>query len=229
MRGAIALGLTFVLIDAASAAPVPKRDEAKEQEQAVGAVLKLGGHVHYDYQLVKTGRNGRIAVDPKAEPQKPSAFHRVVYVSLRETKVIDDDLRVLNLLPKLVGVDLTKTSITGAGLEHLKGLKELQSLHLWNTTVDDDGLEHIKGLTKMGSLILDGTKVTDVGLIHLKDMTELEEWLGLSGTKVTDAGLVHLEKFTKLRSLTLGNTPVTAQGVKVLRASLSKTEISFGR
>lgn len=229
MRGAIALGLTFVLTGAAVAAPVPKRDEVKEQEQAVEAILKLGGSVMYDYQRVKTGRNGRLAFDPKAEPENPRAFHRVVHVSLRETKVTDDDLRVLNLLPKLVGLDLTKTSITGAGLKHLEGLKELQVLHLWNTGVDDAGLEHIKGLTKMANLVLDGTKITDAGLVHLKDMTDLEEWLGLSGTRITDAGLVHLEKFTKLRSLTLDKTQVTAPGVKVLRAALPKTEISSGR
>jgi hypothetical protein len=228
MRGAIALGLTFALVDGAAAAPVPKRDEPKEQQQAVEVILKLGGSVMYDYQRVKTGRNGRLSFDPKAEPENPSAFHRVVHVSLRETKVTDDDLRVLNLLPKLAGLDLSKTSITGAGLKHLKGLKELESLSLWNTRVDDDSLEHIKGLIKMGSLVLDGTRVTDTGLIHLKDMTDLEEWLGLSGTKVTDAGLVHLEKFTKLRSLTLSKTQVTAAGVKVLRAALSKTDISFG-
>jgi hypothetical protein len=46
MRGAIALGLTFALVGAAAAAPVPKRDEPKEQEQAVEAILKFGGHVH---------------------------------------------------------------------------------------------------------------------------------------------------------------------------------------
>ena len=82
MRGLIAVGLASSLIAAAAAAPVTPRDERKEQQQAVEAILGLGGEVRYDYQVVKTGRPGTIAFDLEAKPKDLGAFHRVVSVSL---------------------------------------------------------------------------------------------------------------------------------------------------
>ncbi len=225
MRFAITIGLTAVLVGATVAAPIPKLDERKDQRDAVELVQKLGGEVYYDYQ--RPNPNKPNAFDPQAKPKDPAAFHRVVCVGLRDTKVTDDDLKVLAKLPQLENLDLTNTRVTGAGLEHIKDLKNLRVLALWKTQVDDAGLAHIKGLTKMWMLTLDDTRVTDAGLVHLKGMTGLEEWLGLTDTAVTDAGLKHLEGFTKLRSLNLIRTQVTAAGAQNLQAALPKTLISL--
>jgi hypothetical protein len=220
------VGLVVVLAAISVAAPIPKRDERKDQQIAVEAIRKLGGEVSYDYQRPNPDTPNVFDLD--AKPKDPGAFHRVVRVSLRNTEATDDDIQILALLPQLENLDLTNTRVTGAGLAHLKGLKNLRVLGLWNTRVDDAGLEHIKGLTKMWQLILDGTKVTDSGLVHLKGMTGLEEWLGLTETGVTDVGLKHLEGFTKLRSLNLRRTQATEAGVRKLRETLPKTDISFG-
>jgi hypothetical protein len=208
------------------AAPAPPRDERKEQERAIEMILKRGGKLSYDYQRPDATRPN--VFEPEAKPKDASAFHRVVAVTLRATKVTDDDLKLLALLPNLENLDLSETQTSSAGLAHLKGLKNLRVLCLWKTPVDDDGLEHLKDLTKMWLLILDETRITDAGLIHLKKMTELENWLGLAGTGVTDEGLVHLEGLVKLKSLNLRNTRVTEGGFKVLRTALAKTDISFG-
>jgi hypothetical protein len=198
--------------------------ERQAQQQAVEAILKLGGDVRFDYQ--RPDPNKPNVFDQQAKPMDPKGFHRVILVSLRESKVTDDDLKILAKLPYLENLDLTNTRVSSAGLAHLKGLKNLRVLSLWRTKVDDKGLEHIKGLTKMWQLVLDETKVTDAGLVHLKGMTDLEEWLGLVGTQVTDEGLKHLEGLTKLRSLNLRHTRVTEAGVKKLQEALPNTRIS---
>jgi hypothetical protein len=181
MRAVITVGLTAVLGAAVMAAPAPRSDERKGQQKAVEAVQRLGGQVMYDYQRPNPARPN--VFDPKARPRDPKVFHRVVRVSLGDTRARDEDLKVLVNFPHLENLDLTGTRITGAGLAHLRGLKNLRVLSLWKTQVDDAGLKHIKGLTRMWLLILDQTKVTDAGLAHLKGMTGLQEWLGLTDTQ----------------------------------------------
>ena len=226
MRCLVALGFLSV-VGSMVAAPIPPRDERKEQQQAVERILKIGGNVSYDYQRPNPDKPN--VFEPDAKPKNPAAFHRVVHVDLRGTKVTDEDLKVLALLPCLENLDLTDTRISGAGLAPLEGLTNLRVLGLWKTSVDDAGLEHIKGLTKLWLLILDETRVTDAGLVHLKNMTELTPWLGLTGTQVTDDGLKCLEGFKKLKSLNLRNTQVTEAGAKRLRVALPNTDISFGK
>lgn len=223
MKFVLMFSALCVFAAAVRAVPVPVRDERKEQQEAIDAIKRLGGKVLYDYQRLKLNH-----FNLAAKPKDPKAFHRVVSVSLRNTKTTDNDLKQLAKLPRLEMLDLTNTRITGAGLAHLKGLNNLRVLSLWKTRVDDSGLDNLKGLTKMRQLVLDETKVTDGGLVHLKGMTELEEWLGLTDTKVTDQGLQALTGFKKLKSLNLRRTLVTEDGVNQLRRALPKTDISFG-
>lgn len=224
--------------------------EREEQEAAIKHVVALGGKVWFDYhrpdpKVFKT-------FDPAAQPRDPAAFHRVVFVDLRETMTEDHDLIALGPLSALEILDLTTTQVSDAGLRHLKGLRNLASLNLsktpvtgagmrhlkemsslralflWETKVDDEGLKELKQLTKMRELTLDGTKVSDAGLESLAGMTEMEEWLGLVGTNVTDAGLVHLTGMTRLKSLNLRQTGTTPEGIRRLRLALPKTDISSG-
>jgi hypothetical protein len=226
VRGLAVSLLTLALPNAGLAAPALRPTERMEQEAAVAAIERLGGKVMYDYQRPDPAKSKQY--DPKARPKDPDGFHRVVFVSLRDTMALDDDLKVVAKLPALENLDLTNTQVTGAGLAHLRGLRNLQHLGLWNTKVDDAGLEHLARLTKLQSLVLDGTRVTDAGLEHLAGLTHLEEWLGLTETGVTDAGLKHLERLTKLRNLNLRKTGVTRAGAAKLRKSLQGADISVG-
>lgn len=225
MTQATPFGLILLLVGTSLGVAQP-RDERKEQDEALDTIRRAGGKVYYDYQRLKGNKPN--LYDPKAKPKDPNGFHRVVLVDLRDTKVTDDDLKLLDKLPCLENLDLTNTRITGAGLVHLRGLKNLRVLGLWKTQVDDAGLEHLKGLTKLWSLVLDETKVTDAGLAHLKGLTGLEEWLGLTDTMISDDGVKYLTALTKLRHLNLRRTQVTATGVATLRGVLLNTEISFG-
>jgi hypothetical protein len=203
--------------------PSPGRRKREERE-AVAAILKLGGAVMYEYQRPNPAKPN--VFDPEARPRDPKAFHRVVSVSLRDTRVTDDDLKLLQKLTAVENLDLTNTRVTGSGLAHLRGLKNLAVLSLWKTRVDDVGLAHLEGLTRLWQLVLDDTTVTDAGLAHLAGLTNLEEWLGLAGTKITDAGLKHLTKLTRLQSLNVRLTAVTENGARTLKKALPDTQIS---
>src|SRR5881409_1997526 len=107
MRGLIAFGLALAVTAWAAAAPVPKADERKQQQEAVEAIRRLGGEVFFDYQRPNPDKPN--VFDPEAKPKDPDGFHWVVMVSLRDTKVTDGDLAHLKKLPYLENLDLTNT------------------------------------------------------------------------------------------------------------------------
>lgn len=227
MKKLVILGLFSPLLSAVVAAPAPVpsgRGERRAQEAAAALVVRLGGTVFYGYQQMKSVKPN--AFDPKAKPKDPKAFHRVVCVGLRGSKVADKDLGVIARLPGLVILDVSRTGVTNGGLAYLKGVKSLRVLSSNGTRVDDAGLEHIEGLTRMWLLLLDDTKVSNAGLVHLGGFTGMEEWLGSSGTRVTDGSIEHLQGFTTVRHLDLSLTKVTAQGRKDLRGAVPNTHIS---
>jgi hypothetical protein len=201
--------LLFVLLGIQNGwIPLPRRPPAvvqltAEQEQFAAKVEALGGTVVFD-------------ADADGQP--------AAEVSLRATKVTDDDLAFLEDMPHLKRLWLDDTKISDAGMPHLAKLVSLEFLILNGTAITDRGLEHLKGLSQLTTLSLDGTKVTNDGLAHLKDMTGLR-LLALEGTKVTDAGLEHLKGFSGLAVLELAGSQVTDKGVEALRKALPEAGI----
>src|SRR5260370_26469594 len=105
MRCMMAGGLIFSLLAAVVAARVPlPRDEPKEQQEAIEAILRLGGEVMFDFQ--RPNPNKPNVFDPMAKPKNGRRFHRVVRVSLRDSKATDDDIKILAHLPFLENLDL---------------------------------------------------------------------------------------------------------------------------
>lgn len=196
----------------------------RDQEKAVEVVERLGGRVFYEYQ----GGSEPNSFNPDARPPDPDKLYWVVFIDLKETRIKDDDLKILRKFPHLVNLDLEKTNITGTGLEYLSDLQDLACLNLAGTNVDDAALKHLNKHKKLWMLLLDQTKITDDGLKHLSQLTNLEEWLGLTGTEITDDGLKHLHKLTKLRHLNLRLTAVTDKAAKELKKKLTKADISQG-
>ncbi len=219
--------VAFSLIGFAFAAPVPERDERKDQEEALVSIRRLGGQIYYDYQRLTDKRRMNV-FDPMAKPKDSKAFHPIISLSLRDANLTDKDLKFLRLLPHLEILDLTNTPITGAGMVHVKPLSKLRVLAMRKTQVDDQGLAQIKDLDKMWQLILDETKVIDEGLKYLAKMNGLEDWLGLCNDQITDEGLKSLTHLHKLRTLNLRGTKVTKEGAKALQKSLPMTDISRG-
>ena len=150
-------------------AQAPAVQETITEEQAIAAIKKLGGSVHFN--------------DNNA----------VVGVNLGGTKVTDAGLKELAGLTQLQTLGLWSTQVTDAGLKELAGLTQMQGLYLIQTQVTDAGLKELARLTQLRSLDLRDTQVTDAGLKELAGLTELNT-LDLTGAKVTDAGVQELKK-----------------------------------
>jgi len=214
-------------------------EQARQQKEAVAAIQKLGGFVKYDFQkdLNNVVNKPGGVFDPNAKLNAPDKlrdklgddfFQFVVFVSLRNTATMDDDLKQLKKLEFVETIDLTDTKITGAGLAHLSRLRFISALCVHKTSVDDKGLEHLKDLARMRQLILSETKITDAGLQHLRGMINMDEWLGLTDTQITDKGIDELKRFSKLLNLNLRRTKVTAAGARELKEAMPLADISYG-
>ena len=148
------------------------RDQDDALDKATQAVEKLGGKV-------KTQKfDGKTWVD----------------VSLRKTKVTDDQLTVLKdfLGNYNLTVDLTDTGVTDAGLKHLVKLPELGNLRLDGTQVTDAGMETV--LNFFGNLTYLGLGRTKVTQKSYPQLFERFPGLFIHKDKVAQAGKYHVEE-----------------------------------
>jgi hypothetical protein len=145
---------------------------ARQQREAVEAIVTVGGKIWYDYQ--KYGDGGFWSRGDSTTPiwlrtllgEDFFADVVVVYCELREFS--DNDLKRLRGIPKLGFLYLEDAKITDAGLVHLAPLTKLELLQLDGTQITDTGLEHLEGLTNLAHLSLDGTRVSDRGVEKLR-------------------------------------------------------------
>jgi len=182
--------------------------EARQQQAAVAAILKLGGRVSYDYQFDAAG-----SFLSSGAPPGPEWLHALLGDDFFRSVYQIDFLSLLR-----------DSTLTDANLERLKGLSQLKELFLSSTHVTDAGLEHLKGLTNLEVLALGSTRVTDAGLQYLTQLTKLEA-LDLNCTQVSDAGLERLKGLTRLKELSLQATKVTPAGVAELQKALPNCHI----
>ncbi len=93
--------------------------------------------------------------------------------------------------------------------------------------VTDDGLASISKHKDLEGLTLqNGRRVTDDGLQHLDRIEEATERSNLWNCKgITDDGLKHLRDLKQLKSLNLGGTKVTEQGIERLQQALPECKI----
>jgi hypothetical protein len=134
------------------------------------------------------------------------------------TRVSDAGLATLASLPGLRRLTVPGRHIGDAGMPCLADLGSLRELDLSGSSVTDAGLAFLTRAHSLVRLSLWGTHVTDEGLRHLHRLTSLAE-IELGATSVTDAGLVHLLHLP-LRHVALGDSLVSPQGLRMLRAAL---------
>jgi hypothetical protein len=168
-----------------------KVEQASGQRQAAEEVVRLGGAVLYDWELL--GRTEPPGPAWLRELFGDDLWTNVVVVCLESTPTADTDLRHLKRFPQLDTLRLDDTRVTDAGLKHLRGLSRLRVLWLSGTQVTDDGLEHVKGLSQLQTLWLTCTAITDAGLEYLTAFSELE-FLSVVGTHVTSEGAKRLQQ-----------------------------------
>jgi hypothetical protein len=178
-----------------------KMQQARNQQEAVEAIRRLGGSVRYDYE-----GDAETAEKP---PPGPAWLRGLVGV---------------DFLANVVEASLDRPQIKDADLGNLKGLRHLQGLSLAGTKISDTGLMHLRGFSDLQALSLAGTQVSDAGLIQLNEMTRLQG-LSLLNTRITDAGLVHLRKMTNLQALSLAGTRVTDGGLRLVKELIHIREL----
>jgi hypothetical protein len=176
----------------------PRLHYARQQKEAVIAIVGLGGVVTYDNG--KRRMPGVTAV--------PMGLRRPPAWLLR---LLGEDFFV-----SAVEIDFGGKKITNANLDHLEPLAHLQSLNLASTAITDPGLAKLKTLRRLEVLEIDNTSVTDVGLVHLSDLRKLRE-LDVRSTRVTEKGLLHLRVSPELKKLYIIDAQVTGPGVRQLR------------
>lgn len=135
---------------------------------------------------------------------------KFVFLQLVNTRLTDEGLENLNKCTGLLTLNIDGSEITGKGLSHLN-LSRLLRLSLQNSNVTDSGLQQISQhkLPRLMELNLEGNPVSDSGLEALQDLPALRS-LGVGGTRITPQGLA---KFLKER-------PLTMLGLRDLRWSM---------
>jgi hypothetical protein len=226
---------------------------AREQKEAVEAIVKLDAYVLYDYEMDSSGRY-RVEGQNPATPEwlrtilGDDFFMNVAFVEFANPKATDDDVIHLKVLGTLPYLNLEQTQTTDAGLEQLGGLAQLKELNLTGTRITDEGLKHLARMKQLEQLNLSDTRVTDAGLAHLKELNHLQylilastqftltglinmdgqrqlNHVDLNSTPITDAGLEHLAGLKQLKLLRIYNTQVTDSGIEKLRKALPNCKI----
>jgi|GEM_PF-6457583 len=137
------IGVFLITLPLGCAQPTGNSDEAA----AIAAIQKFGGKVELEGQ-----GNDR----------------RVIKVYLHGSSIQDDDLTLIEKLPKVRNLFLGKTQVRDAGLSYLRTSSELQTLSLNYTRVTDEGLKSLTGLSKLKTLNLQETKATAEGAAELR-------------------------------------------------------------
>jgi serine/threonine protein kinase/Leucine-rich repeat (LRR) protein len=141
-------------------------------------------------------------------------------LSLAEVSITDKGLKHLASLTKLQSLDLKSTHVTGAGLADLAGAADLVHLQLTYAPIKADQLAHLAAFAQLRTLELsaasaNASSIDDDALAQLEKLPGLKI-VGLRSARITDAGLDHLAKLKDLEALDLEGTPVTDAGIEKL-------------
>jgi hypothetical protein len=224
---------------------------ARRQREAVAAIIKAGGTVFYDYEMVPDtpfGYNVNKMLRPPGAAwlrqlvgedyfrtagvvwlpsSAESAVDQLAKLSSVQAIRIEGEvipLHTLAHLSRLRSLSLMGNRIDSLELSLLPNPARLTHLVLVVRNVDDAAMERISRFSNLEALWLKRTQITDVGLAHARKLSKLEQ-LYLDETAITDAGLQHLAALKKLRLLSLTGTHVSTAGVNGLRTSLPNAKI----
>jgi internalin A len=180
---------------------------ARIQREAVAAITRAGGMVHYDWDW-SNGGGGLLR-----EPRYPrwligqlgvDYFGHVTRVSIWNLKHLGGGLSQIGTLTRLEMLSIPGgMQVTNTGVAHLQSLTSLQALQLPRSNLTDADLARLAGLSKIELLDLGSTAVTDTGLVQLVSFTRLKSLDLTDCRRITDSGLEHLAALRSLEFLAL--------------------------
>jgi hypothetical protein len=193
-------------------------NRARDQREAVAAVQRSGGWVHYDYEFV----NGKLARGRSLwTPRWLRRLGDEHFQYVRQVSLVYDDstgkrfdngnveacdlvLARVSRLPGLKVLLLKETQATDQGLRHVGSMTGLEELFIWDAkAVTDSGVAQLAALKNLRNVHLSNSQITDDGLILLSRLPGVEE-LSLQGNRFTDNGLARLAGQERLKRLHIG-------------------------
>jgi hypothetical protein len=213
-----------------------QRQLHRADDDAIGALQRLGGAVHRDEQ----GNVKRVSYagdDRGIEPIMQLPFVRELL--LPHSYVTDRGLRKLKEYSELELLVLSHTSISDEGATYLAKMRDLQGLFLEGTKITDRGMQDlarlrdlrvlstpgqlsnaamtsVADLRKLEILYLVEPAIDDQGIARLADLYSLRQ-LHVQDSQLTDAGLESLQRLTNLEVLDLSGTRVSGPGLASLK------------
>ncbi len=201
-------------------------EHKRMRQEAIDALLKIGGRVIFDFQ--QPGGSG-VSTGPMWLRRQlgENAFDDVVEVDLIGDELTDEALKNLKAIPSVKSLRLLYAGkVTDSGLSNLAPLVKLQRLVIEGSQVT--GIDSLDGLPELESLTLAGNNLTDAGIAKIKGLTGLRE-LSLSGRGLTDAGLIHIKGLSKLKVLNLCGDSITDAGLNHLRGLVGLQRLNLAR
>ena len=189
-------------------------NSARRQREAVAAILKAGGTVAFDYQVVRqplptTPGSHWLSSDTKNSPPGPAWLRRqigddyfrtvaFVYFHMPNRTIDKTVLDQLVSLPQTEQFLIQNCDIRDTDLTALKQLHQLTTLQIVGVRrINGSILASLPNPGRLTNLALSETDVNDEAMEYVGKMTMLLD-LFLRGTQVTDAGLEHLQNLTNL-------------------------------
>ena len=134
-------------------------------------------------------------------------------LSLAQTHVTDDALRVVAALPDLRELDLFYCEhITDAGASLLRRAAALERLNVRGTKISDSGVQFLTELKSLRSLDIGIAEISDSSIELLEALPALET-LAIGGNRVGEVGISSLRSLKQLRHLDLSGAQVTDSGI----------------
>lgn len=129
-------------------------------------------------------------------------------------RVHDAHLKNLAREKRITELTLENSHVTSEGLRWITGMK-LKHLDLTNTPVDDDAAKYISQIKTLRVLFLARTKFTDAAVVEFAKLKEVQSINFDDCPGITDRGLHQIiENWPNLKVLNIGETKVTANGLK---------------
>jgi hypothetical protein len=210
---------------------------ARQQQEAVKAIVRLGGKVEYDYETTyeypdacMDGQSLGCSGGPRPKSSVPAwlnsllgedFFAAVITVELDSARMDSNDaLEQVRHLPRLQQlVTGGNSELTEEGQKCIEGLTHLRCLGIPSSVEPEVRLDHLQALERLEFLELGGP--TDENLRQIAGFRQLRG-LRIGSCEFTDSGLQHIGKLVGLRDLILncngGMEPkITDHGLQYLR------------